>query len=128
MGLDMYLYSYKEAEKKECKDREYWMEWRKANAIHWWFVSEIQGGVDEGAEYLVPLEKLVELMELCTAAHNSEWMESSTLMPTMPGPFFGSTEYDDHYYWVLKNTISQLKWMLGSPKSKRVQFYYQASW
>lgn len=54
-----------------------------------------------GAEYLVPLEKLLELMELCTAAHNSEWIESSTLLPTMPGPFFGSIDYDEHYYWML---------------------------
>ena len=47
MGLDMVLYSFKEAEKREYKDREYWIEWRKANAIHGWFVTEIQGGVDE---------------------------------------------------------------------------------
>lgn len=128
MGLDMYLYSYKEIEKREYKDREYWIDWRKANAIHGWFVSEIQGGVDEWNEYPVPREKLVELLELCVAAHNSGWMEAIKLMPTMSGPFFGSTDYDDHYYWELKNTIKQLAWLLDSPKSKRVHFYYQASW
>lgn len=128
MGLDMYLYSYKDVEKRAYKDREYWLEWRKANAIHWWFVSEIQGDVDEGDEYPVPRKKLVELMELCAAAYDSGWMESSKLMPTMPGPFFGSTEYDNHYYWELRNTAAQLKMLLGSPKSERVHFYYQASW
>ena len=128
MGLDMYLYSYKDAEKRGYKDRNYWLEWRKANAIHWWFVSEIQGGVDEWSEYPVPREKLVELMELCVEAHDSKRMKSSTLMPTMEGSFFGSTDYDDHYFWELRNTISQLEWLLASPKSKKVHFYYQASW
>ena len=79
-------------------------------------------------EYSVPREKLLELLELCTAAHNGDWMEASKLLPTMPGPFFGSTEYVDHYYWELRNTVVQLEWLLGSPKSKRVHFYYQASW
>ena len=128
MGLDMYLYSYKDDGKREYKDREYWMDWRKANAIHGWFVSEIQGGIDEWKEYPVPLEKLIELMELCVAANDSNWLASSKLMPTVIGPFFGSTEYDDHYYGELKYTIFRLKWLLGSPKSKRVHFYYQASW
>src|SRR5690606_34021089 len=59
MGLDMFLYSYEETEKKDDKKRVHWIEWRKANAIHWWFVSQIQGGVDEGDEYPVPREKLV---------------------------------------------------------------------
>ncbi|TAA72829.1 hypothetical protein [Planococcus salinarum] len=128
MGLDMYLYSYQEVEKREYKDREHWIDWRKANAIHGWFVTEIQGGIDEWGEYPVSREKLMELLELCTAAHDSDWLEASKLLPTMPGPFFGSTEYDDHYYWELRNTISQLEWLLSSPKSKRVHFYYQACW
>lgn len=128
MGLDMFLYSYEDTEKKDDKKRVHWIEWRKANAIHWWFVSQIQGGVDEGDEYPVPREKLVELLELCVAAHGSDWVESSKLMPTMPGPFFGSTAYDDHYYWELGNTISKLEWLLSSPKSERVHFYYHAWW
>lgn len=128
MGLDMCLYSYNHDRKREYKDREYWIEWRKANAIHAWFVSEIQGGIDEWNEYPVPVEKLVELMELCVAAYDSNWLASSNLMPTMVGPFFGSTEYDAHYYEELRYTIFHLKRLLGSPASKRVQFYYQASW
>lgn len=128
MGLDMYLYSYKDDGKREYKDREYWIDWRKANAIHGWFVSEIQGGVDEWKEYPVPVEKLVELMELCVAAYDSNWLVSSKLMPTIVGPFFGSTEYDNYYYGELRYTIFHLERLLGSPKSKRVQFYYQASW
>lgn len=128
MGLDMYLYSYHEVEKREHEDREFWLQWRKANAIHGWFVSEIQGGVDDGDEYPVTREKLVELMELCLRAHVSESWVASTLMPTMPGSFFGSTDYDDRYYWELEHTAKQLKILLETPESKKVHFYYYAWW
>ena len=39
--------------------------WRKANAIHAWFVREVQGGVDECQRSEVELEKLKELGVLC---------------------------------------------------------------
>ena len=39
--------------------------WRKANAIHGWFVNECQEGVDECQKSYVPRDKLQELMELC---------------------------------------------------------------
>ena len=128
MGLDMYLYSYKEVDKRAYKDREYLLEWRKANAIHWWFVSQIQGGVDDWNEYPVPREKLEELMVLCREVHDSRRIESSELMPTMPGPFFGSTDYSDLYYWELKNTAAQLEKLLCSKELESVYFYYQAFW
>jgi hypothetical protein len=37
--------------------------WRKANAIHAWFVRECQDGKDECQKTMVPREKLVELLE-----------------------------------------------------------------
>jgi len=39
--------------------------WRKANAIHKWFVDNVQDGVDDCKEYYVSREKLNELLELC---------------------------------------------------------------
>ena len=40
--------------------------WRKANAIHAWFVRECQNGVDECQRTYVELDKLEELREACT--------------------------------------------------------------
>jgi hypothetical protein len=39
--------------------------WRKANAIHKWFVANVQDGVDECQEAYVEREQLQELLEIC---------------------------------------------------------------
>lgn len=39
--------------------------WRKANAIHNWFVQNVQDGEDDCKEYWVSREHLVELYDLC---------------------------------------------------------------
>lgn len=39
--------------------------WRKANAIHGWFVDKVQGGEDECKPHDVAREQLQELRDLC---------------------------------------------------------------
>lgn len=50
--------------------------WRKANAIHRWFVEKVQNGQDDCGDYGVTREQLVELRETCeralAAAHIAE--------------------------------------------------------
>lgn len=41
--------------------------WRKANAIHQWFVDNVQNGVDECQESYVDETKLRELLNICQA-------------------------------------------------------------
>jgi hypothetical protein len=41
------------------------MRWRKANAIHRWFVENVQHGVDDCRRAYVSREQLVELRDLC---------------------------------------------------------------
>ena len=48
--------------------------WRKANAIHKWFVENVQEGEDDCREAYVSIEKLKELRELCNRI-----LESTTL-------------------------------------------------
>ena len=45
--------------------------WRKANAIHRWFVENCQGGVDECQKSYVTVEQLTELRDLCVNVLNS---------------------------------------------------------
>ena len=68
--------------------------WRKANAIHDWFVRECQGGVDECQPSYVGREQLVELKEACEQVL-ADRSKAKELLPTASGFFFGSTDYDE---------------------------------
>ncbi len=57
MGLDMYL-TTKQGNREEEK-----LYWRKANAIHNWFVSHVQDGIDDCGSYYVKAEQLQELLD-----------------------------------------------------------------
>ncbi len=53
----------------ELKDVQYVVQevcyWRKANAIHNWFVNNVQNEDDDCGQYYVSEEKLTELLNLC---------------------------------------------------------------
>lgn len=108
--------------------------WRKANAIHGWFVREVQDGVDECQESYVPVEKLKELVstiELVLA--NPELADVS--LPTETGFFFGSTDYDDYYFAQLRRTAEELKPYIAEYEAAVARgkrgvgtFMYRASW
>ena len=99
------------------------MGWRKANAIHGWFVRRCQGGEDNCKEYYVSREHLQELVKLCQEALDNP--DAEILEPTA-GFFFGSYEKDDWYYQDLKDTIEGIEKALELPNS--FEFYYQSSW
>jgi hypothetical protein len=101
--------------------------WRKANAIHQWFVDNVQNGTDDCGEYGVTREKLEELMTLCEAII-AEPKKAKTLMPTASGFFFGSTEYDDWYMQDIQHTADRIKKILADTAFTRCDFYYQSSW
>ena len=100
------------------------MYWRKANAIHNWFVRECQGGVDECQEVLVDRDQLQELLDVCKEVGATK---NPGLLPTGAGFFFGSTEYDDYYYETLAHTAARLELLL-SEEYKDWDFYYQSNW
>jgi len=61
--------------------------WRKANAIHRWFVQHVQGGTDDCSEYEVTPEQLAALVAACkevldsTEAVPGPVKNGDTLMP-----------------------------------------------
>ena len=101
--------------------------WRKANAIHGWYVENCQGGKDECQETYVDRAKLVELRDLCKAVVEHPDVNITGLEPTK-GFFFGSTEKDDWYLQDLKNTVEGITNALESLPENQYEFYYQASW
>lgn len=53
--------------------------WRKANAIHKWFVDNVQGGIDECQRSYVERDQLVTLRDLCQKVLDSSRMEVGML-------------------------------------------------
>lgn len=101
------------------------MYWRKANAIHGWFVENCQEGEDDCKEYYVEREQLEELRDLCQAVLDGDDNAELELEPT-EGFFFGSTERDDYYLQDMRDTVEGLNKVLSLPKS--YEFYYRSSW
>ena len=83
------------------------MYWRKANAIHDWFVREVQAGVDECQESPVSASKLKELRDLCREVM-ADKKKANLILPTKSGFFFGDTSYDEWYFMHIENTEKQL--------------------
>jgi len=155
MGLDMYLYAEKHISGygfREENEREQYksvvnaveataisdlnspsaditvtsMYWRKANAIHDWFVKNVQGGNDNCERYWVSRDKLRELRDLCVKVVQNRDL-AHKLLPTSEGFFFGGTEYDSYYFDSLKETASRITILLNTAP-ETWSFYYQSSW
>ena len=112
--------------------------WRKANAVHNWFVQNVQDDRDECQKSYVSPQNLRDLREACQAVlatkNNSlvsvsEVAEEVGLAPKA-GFFFGSTEYDEWYYQDLEYTVKMIDRLENSGvfDNAWVDIEYQASW
>lgn len=101
--------------------------WRKANAIHKWFVDNVQGGDDDCKEYTVSREKLEQLYKLVKKVLRHPEL-APELLPTQSGFFFGGTDYDEYYFDDLKSTVNILKPILKEEEDWNVTYTYQSSW
>lgn len=150
MGLDMYLRASKKMPREQAAlmmkadpttFREWhneWSEdtrevllvaevayWRKANAIHGWFVREVQNGEDDCGQYPVATEQLQELRDKCVAILNGADRESHGIVPTS-GFFFGPTDDDQAYREDLENTVAQIDSVLKKWEGWDIE--YHSSW
>ena len=103
--------------------------WRKANAIHGWFVREVQGGEDNCQQVKVAVEQLEALLTLVTAALRTK---DASLLPPTGGFFFGSTDVDEGYWQDLEFTKKELTRVLALHKKEKKDvwcwFTYRSSW
>lgn len=111
--------------------------WRKANAIHRYFVNEFANGVDECQPIRVSRENLQKLRDLCRAVivatnDGKQPGKGSEVLPTCEGFFFGDTEYNEGYIQDIRDTIDIIDNALADPLFQtdewQTQFIYQASW
>ena len=131
--------------------------WRKANAIHRWFVENVQDGEDDCRDYYVSVDKLKELVDTCkqvlsqsnaidgTVTNGYTYVDgkqvpitepgktianpevAEKLLPTISGFFFGSTGYDQYYLQDLQDTVDQIEPYLQNP-DLHDEFWYHSSW
>lgn len=120
--------------------------WRKANAIHGWFVRELADGVDHCQEIEVSRGQLQSLVAQCKAVKATMDRvkegygkfvipgENNPLPPTA-GFFFGPTDDAEWYYEYIVDTIKKLETVLENTEPKpdaepwdMTTFIYQASW
>lgn len=149
MGLDMYLSAEKyqwgsagdeptdmtkavntvlDTKGKQVSSVRIWAcDWRKANAIHAWFVKNVQDGEDNCQRYEVSVKQLYELVELCKEVL-ADRSKAEELLPTQEGFFFGDTKYDEYYFDDLRDTIEKLTPFITDPEWESWDFYYQSSW
>jgi hypothetical protein len=143
MGLDMYLNAkryiwYNEEDLAETVAKVFpelagrrvkeviveAMYWRKVNAIHKWFVDNVQDGVDECEEHYVSREQLTELRDLVKQVLDTR---DASLLPPQAGFFFGSTDITDWYWKDLEYTLEGLNKVLEDFPD-RWEFNYRSSW
>lgn len=104
--------------------------WRKANAIHNWFVEHCAGGVDDCNAVTLRLKDIIELQYACNQVLEDHY-KAKELLPPQSGFFFGSTEIDDWYFKELEYTadlLSKVEAFLESDEGKHYECVYQASW
>ena len=123
MGLDMMLYRKRLSDPDNEKEIMYW---RKANAIHEWFVQNVQNGMDECNPHEVTQNQILELRNLCQEVLE-DYTVAEELLPTTQGFFFGSTEYDEWYFMNLKSTVDAFDEILEDSEADDI-FIYQSSW
>ena len=101
--------------------------WRKANAIHKYFVDKCANGKDDCEEVYVYQENFEELMSICNQLLESKDTElAMKLLPTASGFFFGGVEYDEWYFKDLEHTRDILKKVLADKHD--FDYIYRASW
>ena len=131
MGLDMSVYATQGEELNndnfwDVDKKEYY--WRKANAIHNWFVENVQQGEDDCGIYEVTTEDLRNLKDDVMYVL-SDMSAAPQVLPTFGGFFYGSTDYDEWYREDLLKTLEHVGDMLKHHQNNpNTKFYYHSSW
>lgn len=133
MGLDMYLMGVKDIDEYDVKTKKLKIKtlltdeiyWRKANHIHKWFVDNVQDGCDNCAYYPVSNSDLKKLRDACNLVLSNP-KEAEEILPTQSGFFFGSTEYDEYYFYDCERTVLEIDRILNETDYDMMM--YSSSW
>ena len=117
MGLDMYI--------RDENDNEI-AYWRKFNALHGWFVKNLQDGVDECQQSRrITREDLEQIIYILKSVKEAP-LTAQVLLPPTSGFFFGSGEYDKWFMQDVHESIEKFEKMLDIVEEEHL--YYRSSW
>ena len=132
--------------------------WRKANAIHAWFIANCADGMDDCQDVQVTEDHMNELLRVCNLVLSLADIEKgiikngkvgtangwedilqpgeyvsnaevvARLLPPQSGFFFGGTDYDQYYIHDIKLTVEILTEALKDTDKHYTEFHYRASW
>jgi hypothetical protein len=150
MGLDMYLYAEKFVSNADYRNEQDKYQaivqaleadkfakghvisevevayWRKANAIHGWFVKHAEK--DDCTPISFTRDQIADLVFTCkTLLDNMSEELATELLPPTSGFFFGSYEIDSWYWDSIRETYETLSQVLDNVPEDW-SFRYQASW
>lgn len=98
--------------------------WRKFNALHGWFVKNIQGGVDDCGYYELTKENLQSCLANLKETLISQ--DSGKLEP-VEGFFFGSNETNEWYWTDIEKAVSTISALIETDFEKK-RLFYHSSW
>jgi hypothetical protein len=99
--------------------------WRKFNALHNWFVTHVQVGIDNCAHYELDKDVLIDLLE--TLLNTKSENDPSEMMP-VSGFFFGSTDVDEYYWEHIEKAIDEISNLIDNTNWDKERLFYTSSW
>ena len=99
--------------------------WRKFNALHAWFVTHVQLGIDNCGFYEIYEDTLRDALEVLEAAYAHK---NAKLLPPTQGFFWGSTEVDDYYWYKVSESISTFSHLIDQTDWSTHRLFYTSSW
>lgn len=108
--------------------------WRKANAIHQYFLDKCGNGRNtddlDGVDLFPSKADLQDLKQICLELlgyYGKKFQQKAAeLLPTADGFFWGSTEYDKYYRASLRDTIKIINKL--HLDDEYIQVIYNADW
>lgn len=101
-------------------------EWNGADAIHAWFVSNVQDDIDNCADYYVPGWQLKELYELCKDVLHKYDPEYAAV--NLPLESFDENPYDRWYFESLVDTMNIIENIMVVDPELEGEYSYTSSW
>ena len=98
--------------------------WRKFNALHSWFVSNVQKDVDNCGLYELEKDDLFSCLDVLEETFHKK---NPVRLPPSAGFFFGSTEVDDYYWNKVESSIEIISKLIDYTDWDKERLFYQSS-